>query len=105
MDRDEILAKSRAEKRDEGQTYADAVGRRAGLIAMTAMMLILLMFNSRMGRRSDDVFCMYWTYLGVKAFGKYRVTGNRGRLTGAAVGLLLGVAFLVLHVLRTCGVL
>ena len=103
MDRDEILAKSRAEGRDEGQDYADAMGRRAGLIAMTAIMVILLVFNSRMGRRSDDVFCMYWTYLGVKAFEKYRITGNKGRLIGAAVGLLLGVAFLILHVLRMLG--
>ncbi len=56
MDREEILKRSRAEKEDEGNTFAENRGRRAGFYGFACMLLLLLIFNYYAGQPSEGVF-------------------------------------------------
>ena len=45
MTKEEILARSRNEKKDEGTEYIASRGRRWGVAAMSLMYLALIVFN------------------------------------------------------------
>lgn len=100
MDKEEILRKSREEQRDEGQEYADNRGRKLGISAMTAVMVILVIFNAANDESVYAVLGMYWIYLGFEALGKYRVAKERTMLVSTVAGVFAGAVFVLCHILR-----
>ncbi|MDO5783542.1 MAG: DUF6442 family protein [Eubacteriales bacterium] len=100
MKKEEILAKSRAEKRDEGEEYVAGKGRYYGVKAMAVMFLALFLFNLAQGQRNDIIFAMWWTYIGFEALGKYRI-GSRNKLylITAVCGILAGVLYAIDYIL------
>ena len=74
MDRDEILRRSRAEKEDEGNTFLENKGRRWGMVGFCAMTIVLLVFNLATGQNSYSVLAMFWSYIALEAWAKYRVS-------------------------------
>ena len=96
MDREEILRRSRAEKEDEGNTFLENKGRRWGMVGFCAMTIVLLVFNLAAGQNSCSVLAMFWSYIALEAWAKYRVSRRHTFLTVA----VLAAACHVLEVLR-----
>lgn len=99
MKKEEILAKSRAEKHDEGEEYAEGKGRYYGVKAMAVMFLALFLFNLAQGQRNDVLFAMWWTYIGFEALGKYRIGRKTVYLITAVCGIAAGVLYAMDYVL------
>ena len=59
MNKEEILAKSRKEGRDEGKEYVDSCGRRYGTAAMCIMFTVLAVFNLYQGQ---SCFLRIWEW-------------------------------------------
>ncbi len=74
MKKEEILEKSRAEKKDEGVEFALEKGRLYGVTGMTLLYFALLIFN-----------CIY--------------KQNKGVLAVGLVSSLMAVGFLISHVM------
>ena len=100
MKKEEILARSRAEKKDEGTEYAMGKGRLYGIAAMTIIYLALLSFNWVYRQNSDTLFAMYWIYVGFELLGRYKVTKKPVLLFGAVMGILACAGFLTAYVIR-----
>ena len=99
MDRDEILRRSRAEKEDEGDTFLANKGRRWGMVGFCAMAIVLLVFNLTTGQNSYSVLVMFWSYIALEAWAKYRVSRRHTFLTVAVLAAFSSLCFLACHVL------
>ena len=67
MTKEEILARSRNEKKDEGTEYIASRGRRWGVAAMSLMYLALIVFNWFNGQDNYQLMAVFWAYLGFEA--------------------------------------
>ena len=101
MNKEEILAKSRKEGKDEGVAYAQDKGRRIGISAMTIMFLVIIIYNLAKGLTNNAVFALFWTYLGFESYGKYRFTKGKTELTGAVAGIFAGITFFITYLVNT----
>ena len=99
MDRDEILRRSRAEKEDEGNTFLENKGRRWGMVGFCAMTIVRLVFNLATGQNSYSVLAMFWSYIALEAWAKYRVSRRHTFLTVAVLAAFSSLCFLACHVL------
>ena len=99
MDRDEILRRSRAEKEDEGNTFLENRGRRWGVIGFCVMTIVLIVFNLATGQDSYSILAMFWSYVSLEAWAKYRASRSRAFLTTAVLAAFSAIAFLVCHVI------
>lgn len=59
MTKEEILAKSRNEKKDEGTEYIASRGRRWGVGAMSLMFIALSVFNWANGQDNDQLLAVF----------------------------------------------
>lgn len=103
MNKDEILERSRKEKKDEGLEYAMNKGRRIGTAGMSAMFIIIVIFNLTKGINNYAVFAIFWTYIGLENLGKYTVTRERKLLFGSIACILAGLLYLVSYILYVMG--
>ena len=101
MNKEDILEKSRKEKEDEGKQYAENKGRTIGVKAMSAMFIIVIVYNLLKGLNPYAVFALFWTYLGFEAYGKYKITRGKAEKTSAIAGIIAGVVFLIDYILTT----
>lgn len=99
MTKEEILARSRNEKKDEGTEYIASRGRRWGVAAMSLMYLALSVFNWANGQDNDQLLAVFWAYLSFEEYGMYKVTHERSRLIAAILGLVAAVLFAVCYVI------
>ena len=100
MDREEILRRSRAEKEDEGDTFLANKGRRWGMVGFGARASVLLVFNLATGQNSYSVLAMFWSYIALEAWAKYRVSRRHTFLTVAVLAAFSSLCFLACHVLE-----
>ena len=99
MTKEEILAKSRNEKKDEGTEYIASRGRRWGVGAMSLMFIALSVFNWANGQDNDQLLAVFWAYLSFEEYGMYKVNHERMRLIAAICGLIVAVLFAVCYVI------
>ena len=99
MTKEEILAKSRNEKKDEGTEYIASRGRRWGVGAMSLMFIALSVFNWANGQDNDQLLAVFWAYLSFEEYGMYKVNHERMRLIAAILGLVAAVLFAVCYVI------
>lgn len=99
MTKEEILARSRNEKKDEGTEYIASRGRRWGVGAMSLMFIALSVFNWANGQDNDQLLAVFWAYLSFEAYGMYKVNHERMRLIAAILGLVVAVLFAVCYVI------
>ena len=103
MTKEEILARSRNEKKDEGTEYIASRGRRWGVGAMSLMFIALSVFNWANGQDNDQLLAVFWAYLSFEVYGMYKVTHERSRLIAAILGLVAAVLFAVCYVITVLG--
>ena len=99
MTKEEILARSRNEKKDEGTEYIASRGLRWGVAAMSLMFIALSVFNWANGQDNDQLLAVFWAYLSFEEYGMYKVTHERSRLIAAILGLVAAVLFAVCYVI------
>ena len=100
MNREEILAKSRAEKQDEGVIYAGNKGRNYGVRALCAIFVVIAMVNAWNDQSNHEVFAMFWMYSGFECIGKYKANGEIGWLIAGVLGAIAAIVFFVAHILE-----
>ena len=98
MDREEILKRSRAEKEDKGRTFLENRGRRLGVTGFCVMFIVLLVFNAITGQSSCSIHALFWCYISLEAWGKYRLSRQRKFLTTAALTAVSSPCFLGCYV-------
>lgn len=94
MNREEILAKSRDEKRDEGMISAENRGRKIGITAFCLIFIFITLFNLFAGRRNDGPQAMFWAFVAAEAFPKYRFTGKKAYMVTTVAGAVASAAAL-----------
>lgn len=100
MDREEILRRSRAEKEDEGSTFLENKGRRFGVAGFCVIFIVLLVFNGITGQSSYSIHALFWSYISLEAWGKYRVSRRRAFAATAVLAAVSSLCFLCCHVLE-----
>lgn len=100
MDRDEILKRSRAEKEDEGNTFMENRGRRFGVVGFCLMFVVLLVFNFITDQSSYSIHAMFWSYISLEAWGKYRASHQTVFLTSTVLAAVSSLCFLACYVLE-----
>ena len=103
MEKQDILEKSRREKRDEGVTYAENAGRRYGMIAFCLLNSAVILYNLVKGLARYLPLAPFWGYLAAEGLGKYQVRRERKDLWGGVCGAVASLGFLPCYVLRTWG--
>lgn len=96
MDREEVLRRSRQEKRDEGMERVADRGRKAGYAVCAVIYLIVAALDSVLNTDNRAFFAVSAVVMGVIAateLQRYRFTKNRYYLMLFGVFLLLGAAF------------
>lgn len=99
MDREEILKRSRAEKEDEGNTFLENRGRRLGVAGFCIMVSALLVFDFITGQSSYSVLALFWCYISLEAWGKYRISRQKRFLTTGILTAVSSLCFLACYVL------
>lgn len=103
MDKEEILAKSRQEKKDEGMTEAENRGHRIGVMAFSAVFIFIVLFNLFNGQSNYAPMAMFWAFLSAEAYPKYRFTKQKAYLVTTIAGGVASLASLASFVLSVLG--
>lgn len=99
MNRDEILAKSRKEKNDEGLREAQNKGRRIGTAAFACMVIVILIFDMIQGKDSYSVLAIFWAYIAAQNYPLYRFTNKSSYLLATIMSTVVALAFLVAYII------
>lgn len=99
MEKDEILEKSRKEKRDEGKEFIFDKGRKSGTIGMMAIFFILAVYNLYTNHKSENfaLLSVIFGYLSCESFGMYYVTKRKFDILNAIVGAVICICSMVTY--------
>ncbi|MBZ9623171.1 DUF6442 family protein [Clostridium sp. FP2] len=101
MNKEEILSKSREEKNDEGIKYLEDKGRKFGEIGFSAIIIFLVIYNLIKGLNSYSVFSIFWAYLALKYYGKYKILKEKEYLIGMIAGTIASLGSLFNYIWTT----
>lgn len=104
MNKDEILKRSRDQKEDEGDIYAENKGRRFGVIGFCSVFIIIMCFNFFTGQNNFVPFAMFWAYGSAEAYGKYRVTKKKAFLVTTIFAAVASLCSIACHIIKTLGI-
>ena len=105
MEKDEILAKSRKEKKDEGVQYATALSERvalgAGFFICALFFVLATVFNNKLIYQST--WLMYCVMLGAQQFTLFKTLHKKYHLIAGIIFTILSVAYTVQLILTLRG--
>ncbi|WP_394863316.1 DUF6442 family protein [Paraclostridium bifermentans] len=99
--KEEILKRSRNSKRDEGMEFVENKGRTIGFRALCVIFIFIVLFNSFMGKRSDEVSALFWAYLAFESIPKYKFTHEKAYLVTTIFGIIASLASLLNFILTS----
>ncbi|SCK01813.1 Uncharacterised protein [uncultured Clostridium sp.] len=99
MDKEEILSKSRQEKKDEGVEFVENKGRKIGFTVFTCVYVFILACNVEMGRSSYEVNALLFTFLSSEAVLKYKFTHKNKYLIFSIVSIIITIFSLVKYII------
>lgn len=96
MNKEEILMKSRQEKKDEGKEYIYNSGRRSGVIGMLLIFSVLSVYYlyTANADRLFPLLSIMFGYLCFESLGIFRVSNKKTELIKVFIGTILCVCFL-----------
>lgn len=103
MNREEILEKSRIEKRDEGMESASNAGRKVGMIAFCVLFIVIVMLNFFNGKQNYAVFALFWAYMAGEAYPKYQFTKQKSYLITTICGGIASLASFASFIIEMMG--
>ena len=100
MKKDEVLKKSRDEKRDEGKEFLLSKGRKSGVIGMVGLFVILAIFNLYNDLQDTNfaLIAMFFGYLGSESFGIYNVSKKKIDLLKFIIAGVISLTFAILYI-------
>ncbi len=103
MNKDEILARSRKENKDEGITCAENRGRKIGISAFCFVFGFIVLFNFFNGQSSYAPMAMFFAFIAAESYPMYSFTKNKGYLIPVVSGAAASIACLGSLVITTLG--
>ena len=100
MDRDEILRRSREGGEDEGDIFAENRGRRFGVVGFSLMFAVLQVFDLITGQASHNIRALFWCYVSLESWGRYRISSGRILLATAVLSAMVSLCDLACYVLE-----
>ncbi len=99
MKKEEVLERSRNEKKDEGKEFIFDQGRKSGVIGMLVIFVILAGFNLYHNHQETNfaLIAMFFGYLGCESLGIYRITKKKIELLKLIMGCIVSVSFFVMY--------
>ncbi len=101
MKKEEILAKSRKEKNDEGFIAARNHGQKIGIGAFCLVFAFIVIFDFFNGQSSYAPLAMFWAFLAAEAYPQYKFTQNKAYLITVIAGTIACIASLGSVVITT----
>lgn len=100
MNKDEVLKKSREEKRDEGREFVLSKGRKSGVLGMVGVFIILAVFNlyNDLQETNLALIAIFFGYLGGEGFGMYKVSRRRMDFLKFIIGGTISLSFTALYI-------
>ena len=80
MNRDEILAKSRAEKEDEGMQHEEHRAESRSLRTILLIAAVVVFYDIYRGQTNHAVYAITWANVAVSYFSRYRFTKKKSDL-------------------------
>ena len=80
MNRDEILAKSRAEKEDEGMQHEERRAESRSLRTILLIAVVVVFYDMYRGQTNHAVYAITWANVAVSYFPRYRFTKKKSDL-------------------------
>lgn len=103
VNKEDILAKSRKEKNDEGLIAAENQGRKIGIAAFCFVFIFILLFNFITGQASSSAVALFWAFFAAEAYPKYKFTSESHYLLIVIGGTIASIAALANYVLTVLG--
>lgn len=103
MNKEEILAKSRKERLDEGVKNAENHGMKIGIVSFLVVLIFLMIFNLCTGQKNDALLAVFWAYVAAGAYPRYRFSKEKSLLVTTVAGGLLSLANLATYVIGVVG--
>lgn len=103
MNKDEILAKSREEGKDEGFADASNRGYGIGMVAFCIVFIFIIFFNLFNGKPNHAPMAMFCAFFAAEAYPKYKFTKSKLYLVTAISNSIACVAFLINMIISTLG--
>ena len=102
MNKEEILEKSRKSNYDEGMEHAENQGRKIGYIVFMLLFACLVIFSLVFWQIGTlyAVASLFWVFMGVEAYAKYRFSKKKVYLVTAVAGSLASVCFVANYILE-----
>lgn len=102
MKKEEILERSRNEKRDEGKEFTFDSGRKFGAVGMLIIFSFLGFYNLYHNLRETNyaLLAMFFGYLGCESIGIYHITRKTKDFINIIVACLLSICFMILYLIR-----
>ena len=111
MNKEEILAKSRAEDNDEWERHVLQESRRYGLGVLGCVVILMMFYNLALSRIRGGtvdfgtcnylVFAIWWAYGVGDRLARYRLTRARGMLWQLLVWALADACFLLGYIIAS----
>ena len=101
MNKEDILAKIRQEKNDEGMKYIENKGRKFGVMGFTAIIIFIIIYNLINGLDSYSVFSIFWSYAALESYGKYKILKEKTYLIATIAGIIASLGSLVNYIFTT----
>ena len=100
MNKEEILMKSRKEKKDEGMIQAENHGREIGISAFCLVFIFVYLFNFFTNQPNHGPFAMFWAFMAAEAYPKYRFSKSKAYLVTTIAGSITSIISLLSLILQ-----
>lgn len=104
VNKEEILAKSRNDKKDEGKEYIESKGTYYGTIGLLITLVVFQVYKHSKGINSADLSAAFWFYFMCNRYGKFTVTESKKDFIFALLGLFLGMTSAIMFFFPIKGV-
>ena len=101
MDREEILAKSRRENRDEGRMQAEYRGNRIGTVVISVLLLFILVWNWFFEQNNAVPLVICGAYYACTEYSRYLFERKKKYLIYLGFWSLLSIFWLMVFVIET----
>ncbi|MDO4170034.1 MAG: DUF6442 family protein [Lachnospiraceae bacterium] len=103
MNKEEILAKSRAENNDEGVKNIENESIRIGFKACSCVFIFIILFNYFTGKDNYVPFAMFCAFAAAESYPKYTFTRNKKYIFFIIIDAIASILSLLSYVESVLG--
>lgn len=103
MNREEVLAKSRSEAKDEGFMQAENRGRKFGITILLIVYTAIVLFNAAVDWPNEAIFAMMFFFVAAESYPKYQFSRKKVFLFITIIFAFAAVYFISRHIIMALG--